>query len=822
MPSFINNQTNLDLNGPILTFTTQPSSTSVCGSGSVTFTGIATATFPTQSPPNLATGTGYISYNWYLDGYGQLSDGDLNGITVAGSTTTSLTLSNIPSNSTLNNSKFFLRADYIASAYSVPGSDVTLDTIRTTGNAVNDPKDSDFATLTVYPNISVTKNPSDVIVARESAAVFSVEATTTDNSQSNISYQWQINEVDLNDGTITDLSFLTNPDTLITLTDSDGITTTIDFDSISSYSNFVPGKTYTLVSNKNITTKITAAGGGGGTETGRGTPGGKGGLSSGTFTFVAYQEYKLIVGGGAKGSTPGFGGGGSGSVGGAGGVTGAGGGYTGLFLSSVAQSNSILIAGGGGGGANDPAVGGDGGGLEGSAASNAFTRGGGGGTQSQAGTGGAGGGSALQGGSGAGGGGGGYFGGAAGNLYAGCCADGAGGGGSGYLHPVLITGGTSVTGGGSSAETNGTFKIEYISSSFPTTASLEVSGSKTPTLNISSTIISGFSVRCKVTHPTACNSPVYSNTASFNVISPLNRAVIEVEAYQPNSSTATLKEFDITSLDYTITSDVINSDTICLYAKERDLNVELELFAAKGEDSDYTSPTKEPGGEGGYSKIRFIMKKNEEYIIKGILTKTSIYLYRKSQLIACVGQGGKGGRYGAGGRGGGVGVSGENGFGRSSGSGGVLIGSGQLTGNGIFGSSSTATSIYSEDLKQTGTLGGRTISCTKGVYWRGLGKTACEDLGTIKFRLTDGTEVLNSALISRGFKDGYNINQTAGGNDGSEGGKGGNGATGGNGGTSGGGGGGSGYTDTSITVVDTRLGGNNKQETKVVIRLFSS
>lgn len=821
MDNFTNNQTILDLNGPILSFIEHPSSYSVCTSGIATFVGIATATFPSQIPANSSIPTGYISYKWYQEGYGELSDGQINGMNVVGSSTTTLTLSNISSASVFNNSKFFLRADYIPSAYAISGSDVTAGTARSTGNAINDPKDSNIAILTVYPNISFTNQPTDVIVAKDSTAVFSVGATTTDISQGDISYQWQINGIDLNDGVITNLSFLNIPTTTITVTDNVGITTVINFDQISTYSNFISGKTYTLVSNKNITAKITASGGGGGTETGRGTLGGKGGLSSGTFTFVAYQEYKLIVGGGAKGSTAGFGGGGSGSAGGAGGVTGGGGGYTGLFLTSVLQSNSILIAGGGGGGANDPAVGGNGGGLEGSAASNAFTRGGGGGTQSQAGTGGGGGASALQGGSATGaGGGGGYFGGAAGNRYPGCCADGGGGGGSGYLHPVLITNGSTVTGGGSNVETDGTFKIEYTTSSFPSVSSLEVSGAKTNTLNISSTVISGFSIVCKITHPTACNSPIYSSIASFNVISPLNRAVVEVEAYQPNSTIATLKEFDITSLSYTINSDVINSDTICLYAKERDLTVEMEMYAAKGEDSDYNTPRKELGGEGGYSKIRFTMKKNEEYIIKGIQSKTALYLYRKAQLIACVGQGGKGGRYGAGGRGGGVGVSGENGFGRLSGLGAISILPGQLTGNGIFGSSSSATSIYAEDSKSLGTLGGRTISCTKGVYWRMQGKTACEILGESKFRLLDGKEVTNSALISRGFKDGYSINQTAGSNDGSDGGSGGNGATGGNGGTSGGGGGGSGYTDTSVDVIETKLGGNNSQQTKIILRLI--
>ena len=61
----------------------------------------------------------------------------------------------------------------------------------------------------------------------------------------------------------------------------------------------------------------------------------------------------------------------------------------------------------------------------------------------------------------------------------------------------------------------------------------------------------------------------------------------------------------------------------------------------------------------------------------------------------------------------------------------------------------------------------------------------------MKFRLSDGTEVTNTANIVRGFKAGYNIMQTAGGITGFGGG---NGATGGRGGgLNAGGGGGSGY-----------------------------
>jgi hypothetical protein len=1320
MPSF-NNQTTLDLNGPILSFTTNPFAASACTSGIATFIGIATATFPTQDPPNPATNTGYISYRWHQVGYGELFDGDLNGTTVAGSATTTLTLSGISSAILFNNSQYFLRADYIPSAYSVSGSDVTAGTARSTGNAINDPKDSETALLTVFPNISIIKQPG---------------ITTTVNAPK------QSANIRIRDGQGFDFTF-----------------STLD---LTSYSNFVPGKQYSIVADKSIAVKVYAIGAGGGTSrnnsgTGSNVRGGKGGAARGTITLEAGKRYVVTVGGkggDGLGGVGGYGGGGNGTGGG------SGGGYTGIFFDAVSHSGQanfpILIAAGGGGGANDFATcyGGDGGGTTGQDSQNAGSRGGFGATQTAGGASGSSGGvagSALQGGSGSAGGGGGYYGGGGGAVAGQPGADGAGGGGSGYLHPTLVSNGvfdsegalkipesgadgafkfsfelsrsdvataaqnstvifsaeattgdtsqgdvsyqwqlnevdlvdgenilsvpknnndypsnallrlplwdknsgslvlddltnvantvtnTSVNwvsgtgkfyngyanfttdsfltlfplsdfnfgtgdftvetwvyftqtgwndifstgiygqnqlsirknkdsqlagspgseqlevyyngtiiasggqfslntwhhvavtrttpntsvkrdsilrlfingtqvasaifndniratdakigrttgnvynmvgrmqdfqiyassiytsnftpstsaivdkrlvlalplwdnatgtlsltdissnpkavtpgitwgssptwktgagkfyggsaffngysylnlpisedfnfgtgdftlelwynpqkglrtdagsfggvggwevlinaGGGVYFQENGrgggtwfalsrssplsdssatTFYLadhasyttigqitlntdrwyhfavsrnstsvrffvngvliqstpianwsnknfgglnvgyigvehwggyhergyyfpfaymqdikiykglaKYTSDFTPDETSLVtglserveistmVSGAQTPNLSIALPNVSKNLLRTKVTHPTACNSPVYTNTAQFDVVPPTSRAVIEVEAYDLNSTTATLREFDLTNLDYTITSSVFDSDTICLYAKDRDIAVEFEMYGAKGEDSDYINPTREPGGEGGYSKIRFTMKKGEEYILKGIKTKTSLYLYRKAQLIACVGQGGKGGHYGAGGRGGGINVAGENGFGRLSGVGGNAIAAGQLSGNGIFGSSSGATRIYSEDSKASGVNGGRTISCTKGVYWRDQGRTACSDLGVSKFRLPDGREVTNSVAINRGFKDGYGINQTAG-NASSDGGTGGNGATGGAGGTSGGGGGGSGYTDGSVTIVDTTLGGHSAKETKLVMRLVES
>ena len=91
--------------------------------------------------------------------------------------------------------------------------------------------------------------------------------------------------------------------------------------------------------------------------------------------------------------------------------------------------------------------------------------------------------------------------------------------------------------------------------------------------------------------------------------------------------------------------------------------------------------------------------------------------------------------------------------------------------------------------------------------------------GTNVFRLSDGTPVTNTALITRGFKAGYNIMETGGAKD-ANGGRGGSGATGGEGGSQGGGGGGSGYNDGSITIVDTQQGGSTG-DAKVILRVVT-
>ena len=300
-----------------------------------------------------------------------------------------------------------------------------------------------------------------------------------------------------------------------------------------------------------------------------------------------------------------------------------------------------------------------------------------------------------------------------------------------------------------------------------------------------------------------------------------------------NISTTNLANGELT-LDTIGTGFVGPAPTIqlySLYAPDRDLDIEMDLYGG-GLDSGTPEPGTgdtggNDGGEGGFGRIRFTMAKNEEYVIAGLTDNVNTpFLYRKASLMACVGEGGHGTQDSYGGPGGGVNIAGENGFGfEGSQPGGDLIPTGALTLNGIFGSSFIAPTLYPGDA-QAGTPafiteGGRTIRCTKGVYWAQQGIAPCDDIsGSTQFRLSDGTVVTNTNEITRGFKAGYNIMQTAGGGRGGL--RGGNGATGGNGGQgpNRAGGGGSGYADGSVTVVDTRLGGST-EHAKVLLRMQS-
>ena len=133
--------TDLQLNGPILSYTTTPSDVVIGAGESTTLVGVATAQFLSQTPANPAVGfaTGNIAYQWYEVTDGQLSD----GTKYVGTATTELTI--LDANSPGDNGKqFYLSADYVA--------------IGTSPNANNEPLTTDTITLGVTPELLLIHN----------------------------------------------------------------------------------------------------------------------------------------------------------------------------------------------------------------------------------------------------------------------------------------------------------------------------------------------------------------------------------------------------------------------------------------------------------------------------------------------------------------------------------------------------------------------------------------------------------------------------------------------------------------------------------------
>ena len=358
-----------------------------------------------------------------------------------------------------------------------------------------------------------------------------------------------------------------------------------------------------------------------------------------------------------------------------------------------------------------------------------------------------------------------------------------------------------------------------------------VAGATTPTLTLTTSNSGiGYVARCVVSSVKSSNSPIVSDSQIYTVEALADFNNLNIEAIPNglpgyNSGHAVLSSTDLSTGEFTINAARSSSFSdyflYSLYSPDKDIAIEMDLYGGKGVGSWNDAFA----GEGGYSRIRFIMEQNVEYVIAGLTEYINTpFLYRKGTLIACVGQGGgQSTNNTRGGDGGGIGVGGDQGDGPQPGVGGHTVLEGQLGGNGTFGSSFISPTLYPGDTQAGNGLGGQAIKCTKGVYWAQQGVGACADVAvTGQFRLSDGTAVTNTANINRGYKTGYNIIQTGGSAPAAGGGSvtGGNGATGGSAGRSNsGGGGGSGYTDGSVIVVDTQQGGGTEFSARVIIRV---
>ena len=176
-------QTTLDLDGPKLGFSTDPQNLTVNTGTAATFVAIGTAIFPSNIPAQFATNTGIVTYRWYVDDIAA-TDGD----SYAGSGTTTLQIYNNTTAKTV-----YCEADYIPSAYGLPGVAVTVGSARSTGHAISEPIRSASATLSITPNLTIDTQPVDRSVSVGVAATFGVNASLSDDSTEGFSYQWQVN-----------------------------------------------------------------------------------------------------------------------------------------------------------------------------------------------------------------------------------------------------------------------------------------------------------------------------------------------------------------------------------------------------------------------------------------------------------------------------------------------------------------------------------------------------------------------------------------------------------------------------------------------------
>ena len=299
MPFNFNNYrsipSSIKLNGPILAYTRQPTDASQTSERTVVFNATVEALF--IGTGDVAEGT--YSFKWYLNDT-ELTESDDSDVDVTiknNGGSTQLTLSNIGYDQ--NGDQV-----YVISSYTPASNEGALNNPNLKSNVVS---------ISSLNELEITSQPQDFSGAEKIIANFNVAARILPTtSPQNISYQWQMNNRDLFDGNITgdDLERygLTQPaSSSVTpsfqVTADDGSESfTIDWTSTSSFESFTAGKTYTIIPNTTINTKVFAQGAGGGKSGSKNVTGSSGGIASGYATFIEGTSYKLQVGTSGEGA----------------------------------------------------------------------------------------------------------------------------------------------------------------------------------------------------------------------------------------------------------------------------------------------------------------------------------------------------------------------------------------------------------------------------------------------------------------------------------------------------------------------------------------
>ena len=298
------------------------------------------------------------------------------------------------------------------------------------------------------------------------------------------------------------------------------------------------------------------------------------------------------------------------------------------------------------------------------------------------------------------------------------------------------------------------------------------SGTSTPTLTISSDFEAAQEVYVVVSFTGATNTPVTSDKVTFNVVPGTGNEMINFEIIDQNTATATdVNNANLRSgaLEFGVkVGHQYTDDIITFYPPDKDIEVFIDLYGSRGDEWDAppnTSFLGGTGGKGGYGRLSMTLKQNQEYVITGLSTDIGTpFLYEGGTLVAVVGQGGQTGRFVKGGDGGSFnnnGSSGSGGSGAGDGGSAFVV----IDNNGVFGSIMNGF-VNASTVDLTG------FCCNWNRWWtndcmfkrcllRQQG-SLCDSVGTTKFRTANGTEVSNTASITRGYKAGYNIMETAG------------------------------------------------------------
>ena len=442
---------------------------------------------------------------------------------------------------------------------------------------------------------------------------------------------------------------------------------------------------------------------------------------------------------------------------------------------------------------------------------------------------------------------------------------GGGGGQSAYNNQAV----TLQSGSSSATGVDPYVEIEYTSGSASgttVTTTTKIKGSQEKKLEIQRDTVGIHTVQCKISHPTAVNNPassstrendpIWTNEVEFSTLSAVNLT-------RSNLTYEITKDFSVSSFKtetvnlfvqpMTLAGTPTNDNatrSIHIYPPEEDIKVKITLAGSAGQT--FFENINADGGHGGKTVFTYTLLKNTEYTVKlgcTVEPTASIgrggagaFFYEGGRLLVCCGGGGGGGvhRNVPGGRGGGAGIAGEKGGGLYGGAGGRKINTGQLESTGTHQAGQRITARVSSgsgaqglnNKFAQGIPGGRVESCTSGEYWRYQGFAPCEFVGEGKFRDNTGRVAEHTTpFINRGYKAdtqnwGFRHN---GGNSYLSGqpygffGGGGAGAVG---GTScqssrSGGGGGSGYTNGSVTILESQLGGNPNSQAFCLIELYS-